>query len=58
MLFSSTVEAVLEDCPNLSFQLKRDIEKCDEFWIDYLERDQDVKDLKLMTFEETKGSCT
>lgn len=56
LLFSSVVEAILEDCPNLSFQLKRDVEKGDKFWIGYPERNQDVRDLKLMTSEETKGS--
>lgn len=57
MFFSSAVETVLEDCPNLGFQLKRDVEKGDKFWIGYPERNQNVRDLKLMASEETKGSC-
>lgn len=47
----------LEDGPNLDFQLKRGVEIGDGFWIGYPERDQTVRDLKLMTSEETKGSC-
>lgn len=57
MLFSGTVEAVLEDCPNLGFQLKRNAEKGDKFWIGYPERDQNVRDLKLTPLRRQKGAA-